>query len=860
MNANQLNARQTLALAISESRGAWRRLVFFVLCISIGVGAVMTIHSFTRLLNDSVKAESKGLLAADLAIVSSWEQTREDLEFLRTTLPKQSDFVFVKELHAMARFPNPKNPSAEKKISLLVEVKSVPARAPFYPLYGRLKLSPEKPLNELLSDSGAVVAPAFLVKTGLNVGDSFDLGDAVVRILGTVSAEPDQISRAFSIGPRIFISQDTLVAAKLIRFGSRVKHKTLIGIPDSLDVQKTKQTLEAGLKDESLRVKTYKNTQSSITQNIAQMSRYLGAVGIIALLLGGIGVAMIVRTFMAQKLDTIAILNCMGAAPRTLFKVYLLQAVLLGLLGSLLGIFLGYALQYTLPPKVAGLLNVSVEPVFYWRTAIKAVILGMTTTLLFCLWPLIRAVKTKPLRLFRRNFGEEELSKGSRRERWIAGIALTAGLALLIFWQAGSLLHGGIFILALGVSTLLLRAVSALSLKGLKKLPPPRSMTRRYGLANLYRPNNQAVSIITCLGLGIMLVLSVRLVQMDMLAMLKSNTENRPPNLFFIDIQADQAERFKAILDELAPAAERTLTPLIRSRFSEIDGRKADGWVYKNPRREKWFITRSFVLTHMTGPPPQDNEIIAGEWWTPEEASSAQVSLEEDAAERLQAKIGSKLTMDIQGAPITATVTSVRRVKWKNMRTNFYMIFTPGALEGAPMTFVSTLYLPEDKENTVHHAVVNEFPNITALSTRDIIETIESVVSKLMTLVDFMSAFCIAAGLFILSGSIASTKFRRLKESAILKILGARRDRVAGILGIEYMTLGLVAGLMGIGLSMALSWAVMEYLVKASWNLYPGVMAWTLILGVLLTTLTGILSSLDVLKNKPLATLRKIDA
>ncbi|KMP11363.1 ABC transporter permease [Candidatus Nitromaritima sp. SCGC AAA799-C22] len=860
MKTGSLTTSQLFSLALAESRGAWRRFIFFIVCIAVGVGAVMTVKSFSTLLNDAIQGESKGLLAADIEIKGSWEQTPADVAFQQTALPEGTRFQSVRELHAMAQYPLPGGGDKGDKASLLVELKSVPAQAPFYPMYGMIELNPPRPLNALLAESGAVVDPAFLWRTKLEVGDSFQLGKTEVRINGTVVKEPDRISRAFSIGPRVFVSHTVLKEADLVRTGSRIRHRTLIGLPDTIELEKALVLLERGLTDKTASLRTYKDMESSLNKSIERMGQYLGAVGVIALLMGGIGVAMIIRTFMAQKLDTIAILSCLGASSRTLLKIYLLQSILLGLLGSVLGVVLGYGLQFTLPSKLSGLLNLDLEPVFYWTPALHSLALGIVTTLLFSFWPLIRAAKTKPLRLFRRNFEEEELSSGTRWERRIVGAVSILVMTGIVIGQAGSVQRGLVFLLALGVSALLLSGLASLFLKALKKLPPPGQMTRRYGLANLHRPNNQTRSIVTCLGMGIMLVLTVRLVQTDMIAMLKENTEINPPNYFFIDIQSDQTETFLKTLDRVAPAAERTLTPLIRSRFHGIDGRLAKNWHYENRRKEEWFINREFVTTRMEGGDlPKDNEIVQGTWWKKADGSIPQISLEEDAAKRLGAKIGSQLTMDIQGIPVTAPVTSIRKVNWRNMRTNFYMIFSPGALEGAPVTYVSTVHVPKDKELPLQHAVVNALPNITALSTRDIIDTIENVVEKLKTLVDFMSAFTITAGLIILSGSVASTKYRRLKESAVLKILGARRKKVASILGVEYATLGVIASLVGVGLSAALSWTVMKYLVKAPWHLQPGIMLWTLALAVLLTTMTGIFSSLDVLKNKPLKTLRQID-
>jgi putative ABC transport system permease protein len=850
---NTLNLRQLFALVLAETRGAWRRMLFFILCIAVGVGAVMTVKSFSNLVSQTIQGQEKGLLSADLAIKGSWEQNKEDLDIQKKVLPAETEFLFIKELHGMVKFNSPS--TGTKPASLITELKAVSLTGPQYPLYGEFKSKPEKPLADLLVNDGAVVEPSFLIKTGLKQGDSFSLGKAKLRINGVVLSEPDRITRAFSIGPRVFISRASLNESGLVQPGSRVKHRTLIRLPSSIELEKALVLLERNLTDKSISIRTYKDMQSSLSSSIERMGQYLGALGVIALLMGGIGVAMIVRTFMAQKLDTLAILSCLGASSRTLFKVYLLQSMLMGLAGSVFGVCIGFSLTFLLPQKMEGLINLKLEPVFYWIPALQSLLLGCATTLIFCLWPLIRAVKTRPLRLFRRNFEEEE--QGTRRERWISTIILGLGLATMICWQAGSIKRGLIFLTALAISAGVFALASMLLLKLLKTLPPSGSMARRYGMSNLMRPNNQATSIITCLGMGIMLILTVRLVQMDMLAMLNKNTEMSPPNYFFIDIQHDQKQTFTQVLDRVAPEAERTITPLVRSRLHRIDDKLIENWEYKDKRREEWFINREFVLTYMAGPPPKDNEVIEGTWWNEERAKNAEVSLEQDAAKRLHAKIGSELVIDIQGVPVSATVTSIRKVNWRNMRTNFYMIYSPGALDGAPITYVATVHVSDQKELELQHAIVEALPNITALSTRDIVNTIESTVSKLTTLVDFMSGFAIAAGLFILSGSIASTKYRRLRESAVLKILGAQRKVVTTILGIEYATLGVIAAFVGIGLAQGLSWAVMKYMIKSDWHVQPATLAWAFGFAVLITVTTGVLSSLDVIRNKPLKTIRE---
>ena len=858
MNSAQISFPKLITLTLAELRGAWKRMTFFILCIAIGVCAVMTIKSFSNMVQETIQAQAKGLLAADIAIKGSWEQGKEDLAYQTKTLPMGTEFLFIKELHGMVQYKTTTIP--EKSGSLITELKSIPLSGPQYPFYGELKNNPDRPLQELLKGNSAVVESSFLIKTGLHLNDEFLLGKIKLKITGIVISEPDRISRAFSIGPRLFISRASLDKAGLIQPGSRIKHRTLIKIPDNIDIEKAVLLLERGLPDQTISIRTYKDMQSSLSSSIERMGQYLGALGVIALLMGGIGVAMIVRTFMAQKLDTVAIMNCLGASSRTLLKVYLFQATLVGVVGSILGIVVGFFLTYLLPSKMEGLINYQLEPSFYFIPAMQSFLLGLVTTVLFCIWPLLRAVRTRPLRLFRRNFEEEELTTGTHKDRWVAGLTVSLGLAAMICWQAESLKRGLVFLSAFGVSIAVFAFASMLLLKVLKVLPKPGSIAIRYGMSNLKRPNSEAASIITCLGMGIMLILTVRLVQMDMLAMLNKNTEINPPNYFFIDNQKDQKETFIQVLDQVAPEADHSITPLVRSRLHSIDEKLRTNWQYKDKQREQWFINREFALTYMEGPPPKDNEIIEGQWWNKERGKNAEVSLEQDAAKRLGANIGSQLTIDIQGIPVSAEVTSIRSVNWRNMRTNFYMIFSPGALSGAPITYVATVNVSNEKELKLQNAVVKALPNVTALSTRDIVNTVESTVSKLTTLVNFMSGFAIAAGLFILSGSIASTKYRRLRESAVLKILGAKRKMVASILGFEYAILGIMAALIGILLAQGLSWAVMKYIIKSSWHLQPGIILSAFCFGVVLTITTGILSSLDVIKNKPLKTIRETES
>ena len=335
----QLPISRVINLSLAECRGAGRRLVFFIVCIALGVSAVMAIKSFSVLIERTLGDESRSLLAGDIEIKGSWSLSQADLNFVAGNLPTGSAFHSIKELKAMARY-TPDNRDFEKPLSMLVELKAIPTNSPLYPMYGVLETRPAKLLTKLLTNQGALVEPAFLVRSGLKIGDFFNIGEARVKITGEILAEPDRISRSFSIGPRIMISLKTLNTAKLVNIGSKVNHRNLIRLPKTIDLNKIVAKLESGLSDKTAGIRTYKTMQSSLNNSIQQMSRYLACISLIALLMGGIGVAMIVRTFLAQKLNSIAILNCLGSTSKTIFAIYISQILTLGLIVALMAHFL----------------------------------------------------------------------------------------------------------------------------------------------------------------------------------------------------------------------------------------------------------------------------------------------------------------------------------------------------------------------------------------------------------------------------------------------------------------------------------------------------------------------------------------
>jgi putative ABC transport system permease protein len=383
------------------------------------------------------------------------------------------------------------------------------------------------------------------------------------------------------------------------------------------------------------------------------------------------------------------------------------------------------------------------------------------------------------------------------------------------------------------------------------------------------RPGSQAVGITIAIGIGVMVVMTVSLVERSLLAQVGDNRPTDAPTFFFIDIQPDQASEFVQLLSRRSGDPAPRLTPLVRARLAAVNGQpvkleatseedeqreKAEG---KDERRKKWYLTREYVLTFLPDL-PKDNQILKGAWWKPgEHFDRPLLSIEEDAARQLGVDIGDTVEFDIQGSTMVAEISSVRRVEWGNFSTNFYMILSPGSLDGAPITYVATVRVPPPEEVPLQQAVVEAFPNVTAINLGDVLDNFARMLDRLSLAIRAVAFFCVVSGGLVLAAALAATRYRRLYESVILKALGATRGFIARSFAVEYALLGAVGGVLGGGLASALSWAVLATVFDLPWNFQPAVMASGIGATVLLTVTVGFLSTYRILGRPPLSVLRQ---
>ncbi|MBI2160054.1 MAG: FtsX-like permease family protein [Candidatus Rokubacteria bacterium] len=839
-------------MAWRQTRGAWRHFVAFFACVALGVAALVSVGTLAANLDGTLAREAKALMGGAVELRSARPLDRDADGALARLRRAGATTASVRELVGMALHP-------ARGTSLLVELKAVDAA---WPLYGRVETRPGTPLEVLLAERdgapGAVVEAQLLERLGLAVGDALAIGAARFTVTGVIAREPDRAAGFVTLGPRVLIAGSALERTGLLRVGSRVRYRTLVRLPDALPARAAHERLARELADPSVRLAVFDDAQPGLRRFFTQLASYLGLVGLTSLLVGGIGVASSVATFVRRQLGTIAVLKCLGATARMLLATYLVQMQALGVLGSLAGAGLGVAIQPALVGALAPFAPFALEARLDAWTVARGVAMGTLAALLAALWPLL-AVRAVPPALVLRS--EVEAGAWQARRRWAAALPIAAGLVALAFWQAGSPKLGAIFVgasaAALALLVLLARALVTLA----RSLPRPGGLAWRHGLAGLHRPGGHTARIVPALGLGVMLLVAIALLEANLGRQIAFEQKRAAPSFFFVDVQDDQREAFSRLVSAANGGTAPALTPVVRSRIAAINGAPVTRGLIDRRKAEApdkiWYLTREYVLT-FAGEPPLANAITRGRWWTAAEAARRpRVSMEEDAARYLGVGVGGTLTFDVQGVPVEAEVMSLRKVDWQSLSMNFFAILSPGALDGAPATWVATARVPAAAETGLQDTVVAAFPNVTAIPVRAVLARVGAVLDQIAFAVRFMALFSVAAGLVVMAGALTATRYQRLYESVILKTLGATRGAVARAFAVEYACLGAAAGVGGSLLAAALAWVVLRFVLDVPWALEPG----PLVAGVLATTAVslavGFLATFRLLGRKPLEVLRQ---
>ncbi len=834
-----------LRWALRELRGARRHLLLFVLCLSVGVAAVTAVSGLASAVDETLRGRARELLAADVAIEAR-RPLPAGLDAVTRAMQAQRTDVLETATVVVAP-PRDGAPGPSR----LAEVKVV---GPGYPWYGVVRVSPGPTLGALLGPERAVVAPELLSGLRLRVGERLRVGGADFVVAGLVLEEPDRRAFSLSLAPRVFLSPEGLVRARLLALGSRVTHRALFRLPGGSGPAQAAR-LAAALKKSAgplYEVETYVEAQPAVREGLRRAERFLGLVALLSLLVGGVGVSQTVRAWLAGRLDAIAVLRSLGLTGREAIVLHLVQVTALAAAGCLVGALCGIGVQALAPVLLGNLLPAGAVRLWQPAALVRGVGLGLVVSALFCLGPLAAVRRVPPVRVLRR---DAEPLPAPRGTAVLTLAALLCGVLLVAWVQGTSWRLAGAFV---GI-VLAASAALALAARGLVwaavRLPLPRAhLPVRHGLLALARPGAGTLGAMVALGLGVLVVFTMTVVQDQLARGLTRDLPGSSPTAFLADVQPDQVDGLRGLLARAGARDVRTV-PFVVARLRAVDGRPVEelARAKAGEGRDSWALSREQRLSFQANL-PASNRVVAGRWWSGE--AGDEVSVEEEFARGMGARLGSRLEFDVQGVPLTLRVTSLRHVEWRTFDINFFLLVEPGRLEQAPHVFVATARFPSGTEQRIQDQVVARYPNITVVRVGEVLEKVAGVIRRIGLAVRFLGGFTAGAGLAILAGAIGATAARRGREVALLKTLGMTRGGVGVAYAVEYGVLGAVAGLLGGAFGTLLSWVVLTHLMDLSFTFPLGSLGAAVLAGTLLAMASGLAASAPALAMRPMEVLR----
>ena len=844
-------------MAWRDSRRNRARLLLFMSAIVAGIAALTAVRSFSVNLTADIDREAKSLLGADLLVQGNTPLADSLMAEVMATPGIRRARVY--NLLSMAYFPKSDG----------TRLTNVRAADPGYPFFGTWKSVPANSWQTYQGGGNrALVEHGLMLQFGVQPGDTVHIGTQAFAIEGDLLSRPGRAGIGSAIAPVAFIPFEWLDSTDLVQKGSRVWYQYYFKIPDQRALDTLVAHLEQPLEKAGLDWETVETNKQSIGRAFGNFSTFLNLVGFVALLLGCIGVAGAVHIYIKDKLPTVAILRCLGASGRKAFFVYLTQVAGIGLVGAVVGAALGALIQIALPWVTKDLLPIeSASTDFSAISALQGVLLGVSVAVLFALLPLAGILRTSPLRTLRASFGETETS--NRLLQW--GVYALIAVALFGFtrwligdWQETLWFIGGI----LAAFAVLWGAARLLTFLLRKFFPKKWSYVWRQGIANLFRPENQTVLLVVTIGLGVMLLSTLFLTQNLLLRQVEFSGSGNQPNMVLFDIQPDQKDSVAAMVRAHdMPVMQQV--PIVAVRVEEVDGKRKPIEEDEPDRREeddaerekripRWVWDREYRVTFRDSLIDTE-QILEGVWdGVHQPGEPIRVSISDNLQRAMKAKVGTKIVFNVQGALLETEVGSIRKVDFTRIQTNFMVVFPTGVLEPAPQFHVVVSRVNSAEQSaTFQSEIVRRYPNVSAIDLTQILKSVDEVLGKVSFVIRFMAMFSILTGLLVLISSIYQGKFARIRESVLLRTLGASRRVILRIVALEYLLLGGLACLAGVGLSVGGAWALARFVFHIPFepDWWPLLLTFVGITAI--TVAIGLLNSREVVQKPPLEVLRQ---
>jgi putative ABC transport system permease protein len=852
-----MNFRWSTAFKIAwrEARSSSFKFLFVILAVAVGVGSLTGVRGFSRAFHEMLLSQARTLMAADLSL-RVFELPNPQQTAVMDSLSKDGvQRTWITETLTMAS-------GSQANVPMLVSIKAVDPSV--YPFYGEIRISPPAALRSALTSNTVAVSDDVLLRLRLKIGDTIQLGGQPFRIIGQVTYEPDRMLGSLNVGPRVMMTRAGLDRTGLMMPGSRAAERFLFRLqPNSPSIAVVRDRLKKAF-PEAL-IADFRETHPIITQGLSRATTFLSLVSLITLIVGAIGVATAMQAHIQQRMDSIAIMKCLGARSVHLMRIYLIQTVALGLAGGLLGAAFGIAIQRIFPGFLARYFQL--EPSARWDliTAAQGIGIAVLATLLFTLPPLLGIRRIRPSLILRREMAE---TKGDWRARLAAarpsiaaGVVIVIGIAGIAMsfatgspqdiWKTGAYFAG-----ALVVSLAVLSGIAWLMLRGLKILSRRHLPTSvRHGIANLYRPGNHAQTVLVALGIGVMFTLTVYLVERGVITQMNRTAPPGMPNVFLIDISPKDREAILSLLKQqrgIEGSAE--LIGTVAAKLIEVDGQDIQKKVLKGWARRFRYARSVTSAAAMSG----NVEVLRGKWWNSSKPPAApEICISEEAAKTLGVEPGAMTRWTISGRELSARVACIHRIDEIHLASRVEFIFSTGALDGFPVIYYGALRVQPPAVPALQQALYERYPTVTVVNMADVLQTFQGVVDQIALVIRFISMFAILAGAIILASSVAGTRFRRMREVVILKTLGATRWRVSRIFSVEFLILGAVAGTMGALLANGFANLLLKRMLDSeiSFPLLPSLLA--VLATALIANAAGWMASFRILGQKPLEILRE---
>jgi putative ABC transport system permease protein len=828
-------------MAWRDARHNFSRLFLFMTSLITGIAAVVSLDSLNQTLQNDINRNAKELLGADLVINSDKKFSKElQAQFDSTKLQQASEA----DMASMVLFLN----NNQSRLIRLVALSG-----PF-PFYGQIETLPTNAYQKLSEGKFAMLDETLASQFEVSSGDSLRIGNTVFTVSGTVSKIPGGGGIMASFTPSVYISLNELDSTRLVQYGSRVNYKKFLKTSSEAQLEETVKTLEPLLKKYGHSYETVERRKEGLGKGFLSVYRFFSLLAFVALILGCIGVASSVHIYAREKREEVAVLRCVGSSGWQAFNIFFIQIFVLGMVGSIIGSLLGVGIQQILPFFIKDLIPFDVGFELSWSSLLFGLLIGTLVSVLFSILPLISVRFVPPLTVLRATPAKQQRFSKAKLTAIVLIILFPLAFAAL---QTKSLLTGAYFFLGLTAALGCLTLVAMFLLYLVKRFFPNNAgFILRHSLSSLFRPNNQTRVLLVTIGLGAFIISTLNIIEQSMLGQVEFTGQENQSNTILFDIQPGQRAGVIKLMEENKLKVNQVV-PIVTCRISEVKGRTVEALQKDTTDKiPNWSLTREYRVTYRDTL-HHSEELVKGKLQH-KSGDSIWVTISEGMEGNLDATIGDSIVFDVQGVPMAARISGIRKVDWPKDPPNFIFVFPTGTLEEAPQIFVTATRINDQQQaNNFQHQLVMQFPNVSLIDLRLILSTVNDLFNKLGLVIRFLALFSIVTGLVVLAGAVINSKFLRIKENVLLRTIGARTRQIIKITLIEYAWLGLFSALTGILLSLGSGFLLAKFFFEITFAF-----DWKelLIIGfgvVVLTMLIGWFNSREVINTPPLQVLRK---